>query len=122
MVPMDKYQETEDGADINLRLLNVPKYIIEKYKGLAESGKLLSVSCYPNCKNEIKILVIKCVIDKKMTWKIAVYSYVIIICFSNNVSIETLSQVLGYCSIRTAHIYAMITADMFSDDMDKLAM
>jgi hypothetical protein len=39
---------------------------IEKYEDIAKDGKLLPVSCYPNCKNGIKVIAKRCGIDKNV--------------------------------------------------------
>ena len=49
------------------------------------------------------------------------HSYATTICLSNDVPIETLSKMLGHRSIRTTQIYAKITAEKVSRDMEKLS-
>lgn len=109
------------GIESNIRLLEVARHIIEKYEGMAKDGKLLPVPCYPNCKNGIKIIAKRCGIDKNVTWYQSRHSYATTVCLSNDVSIETLSKMLGHCSIRTTQIYAKITAEKVSHDMEKLS-
>mgnify|MGYP000611099326 FL=1 len=116
-----KTNRQKTGTESNIRLLEVAKHIIEKYEGMAENGKLLPVPCYPNCKNGIKVIAKKCGIDKNVTWHQSRHSYATTVCLSNDVPIETLSKMLGHRSIRTTQIYAKITAEKVSRDMDKLS-
>ena len=109
------------GTESNIRLLDVAKHIIEKYDGMAEGDKLLPVPCYANCKNSIKVIARKCGIEKNVTWHMSRHTYATTVCLSNDVPIETLSKMLGHRSIRTTQIYAKITAEKVSRDMEKLA-
>lgn len=116
-----KTNRQKTGTESNIRLLEVAKHIIEKYEGIAEGNKLLPVPCYPNCKNGIKVIAKHCGIDKNVTWHQSRHSYATTVCLSNDVPIETLSKMLGHRSIRTTQIYAKITAEKVSRDMDKLS-
>lgn len=49
------------------------------------------------------------------------HSYATTICLSNDVPIETLSKMLGHRSIRTTQIYAKITGEKISRDMELLS-
>lgn len=109
------------GVETNIRLLDVAKHIIEKYDGMAEGDKLLPVPCYDNCKNSIKAIAKRCGIEKNVTWHMSRHTYATTVCLSNDVPIETLSKMLGHRSIRTTQIYAKITAEKVSRDMEKLA-
>ena len=109
------------GVETNIRLLDVAKHIIEKYDGMDKGDKLLPVPCYDNCKNSIKVIAKKCGIEKNVTWHMSRHTYATTVCLSNDVPIETLSKMLGHRSIRTTQIYAKITAEKVSRDMEKLA-
>lgn len=116
-----KTNRQKTGTETNLRLLEVPLRIIKKYEGCSENGKLLPVPCYPNCKNGIKVIAKKCGIEKNVTWHTARHSFATTVCLSNDMPIETLSKMLGHRSIRTTQIYAKITAEKVSNDMEKLS-
>ncbi len=116
-----KTNRQKTGTETNLRLLEVPLRIIKKYEGCSEDGKLLPVPCYPNCKNGIKVIAKKCGIEKNVTWHTARHSFATTVCLSNDMPIETLSKMLGHRSIRTTQIYAKITAEKVSNDMEKLS-
>lgn len=52
---------------------------------------------------------------------LARHSYATTICLSNGVPIETLSKMMGHTSIRSTQIYAKITAEKVSNDMERLS-
>lgn len=56
-----------------------------------------------------------------ITFHTSRHTYATTVCLSNDVPIETLSKMLGHRSIRTTQIYAKITAEKMSRDMEKLA-
>lgn len=116
-----KTNRQKTGTESNIRLLDVAKHIIEKYDGMTDDNKLLPVPCYVNCKNSIKVIAKKCGIEKNVTWHLARHTYATTVCLSNDVPIETLSKMLGHRSIRTTQIYAKITAEKVSRDMEKLS-
>lgn len=116
-----KTNRQKTGTESNIRLLDVAKHIIEKYDGMTDDNKLLPVPCYVNCKNSIKVIAKKCGIEKNVTWYMSRHTYATTVCLSNDVPIETLSKMLGHRSIRTTQIYAKITAEKVSRDMEKLS-
>lgn len=56
-----------------------------------------------------------------ITFHLVRHTYATTVCLSNDVPIETLSKMLGHRSIRTTQIYAKITAEKVSRDMEKLS-
>ena len=84
-------------------------------------GKLVPVPGDANCKNGIKAVAKLCGINKNIPWHQARHSYATTICLSNGVPIETLSRMMGHTSIRSTQIYAKITAEKVSNDMERLA-
>lgn len=56
-----------------------------------------------------------------MSSHVARHSYATTICLSNGVPIETLSKLMGHTSIRSTQIYAKITAEKMSRDMEQLS-
>ena len=62
-----------------------------------------------------------CGITKNVTWHQSRHSYATTICLSNGVPIETLSKMMGHTSIRSTQIYAKITAEKVSNDMERLS-
>ena len=56
-----------------------------------------------------------------ITFHCARHSYATTICLSNGVPIETLSKLMGHTSIRSTQIYAKITAEKVSTDIENLS-
>ena len=55
-----KTSRQKTGVETNIRLLDVAKHIIDKYKGVSKDGKLLPVPCYNICKYGIKQVARQC--------------------------------------------------------------
>ena len=116
-----KTNRQKTRTETNIRLLDTAKHIIEKYQGMAEGNKLLPVPCYANCRHGIKAVAKLCGIQKNVCWHQSRHSYATTICLSNGVPIETLSKLMGHTSIRSTQIYAKITAEKVSTDIENLS-
>lgn len=111
------------GVQSNIRLLDIPLRIIEKYKGLGKDGKVFPVPCYNVCRYNIQHPIAKqCGITKHLTWHMSRHTMATEICLTNNVPIETVSSILGHKSIKTTQIYAKITKEKLNKDMENLSV
>ena len=109
------------GVQSNIRLLDIPLRIIEKYKGLGKDNKVLPVPSYMNCLYGINVVAKKCGINKRLTWHMSRHTMATEICLTNNVPIETVSSILGHKNIKTTQIYAKITKEKLNKDMENLS-
>lgn len=105
----------------NIRLLEIPLEIIDKYKGNKKDGKL-----FPLCSNQkmneyLKEIATICGINKPVTCHTARHTFGTTVTLANGVPIETVSKMLGHTDIRTTQIYARIVDKKLSSDMDSLA-
>lgn len=116
-----KTSRQKTGVESDIRLLEVAKHIIDKYDGLAKDDRLLPVPAYSVCKYDIKQVAKQCGIEKNVSWHVSRHSFATSVCLSNGVPIETLSKMMGHTSIRSTQIYAKITAQKLSNDMEKLS-
>lgn len=114
-----KRQKTNTPS--NVRLLEVPKCILEKYKGLARNGNVFPVPSNRQCNNILRKIGIDCGIKIKLTYHIARHTMATTICLSKGVPIETVSRILGHTNIKTTQIYAKITNQKISQDMEVLS-
>ena len=111
----------------NIRLLDLPRRIIEKYRGLCEDGRIFPVPHYMTCLYGIRAVAKRCGITKHLTWHqsrhtaaTTVFPAATTVFLSNGVPIETVSSMLGHKSIKTTQIYAKITKEKLNQDMENL--
>ncbi len=116
---MSKRQKT--NVHFNVRLLNTPLQILEKYKGTQLDGKILPVISNQKVNEYLKEIADLCSITKNLTFHMSRHSFATTIALSNGVPIETVSKILGHKSIKTTQIYAKITDIKMNNDMQKLA-
>lgn len=109
------------GVQSNIRLLDIPKKILEKYRGLREDGKIFSVPHYMTCLYGIRAVAKRCGITKHLTWHMSRHTMATEICLTNGVPIETVSSILGHKNITTTQIYAKITKEKLNKDMENLS-
>lgn len=109
------------GVQSNIRLLDIPKKILEKYRGLREDGKIFSVPHYMTCLYGIRAVAKRCGITKHLTWHMSRHTMATEICLTNGVPIETVSSILGHKNITTTQIYAKITKEKLNQDMENLS-
>ncbi|MCR5709171.1 MAG: site-specific integrase [Bacteroidales bacterium] len=103
----------------NIRLFDVPLRILERYGRPGEDTvfKIPSNSC---CNGYLMDFAARCGIQTRLTFHIARHTFATL-SLSKGMPIETLSSILGHTSIRTTQIYAKITNQKISEDMESLA-
>jgi site-specific recombinase XerD len=116
---MTKRQKTEVNS--NIPLLDVPRMILEKYKGKLPEGKLLPISSNQKMNAYLKEIGDLCEIKKSLTFHLARHTFATTITLSQGVPIETVSKMLGHTNIKTTQIYARITDNKIGHDMDILS-
>ena len=116
---MTKRQKTK--VDSNILLLDVPKMIIEKYKGMSVNDQVLPILSNQKMNAYLKEVGDLCEIDKELTFHLARHTFATTITLAKGVPIETVSKMLGHTNIRTTQIYARITDSKISNDMQALA-
>ena len=108
------------GVESNIRLLDIAKRIIDKYRGLCEDGRIFPVPHYMTCLYGIRSVAKRCGITKHITWHQSRHTAATTVFLSNGVPIETVSSMLGHKSIKTTQIYAKITKEKLNQDMENL--
>ena len=94
------------NTESNIRLLDVPKRIIEKYKGLARDGHVFPVPSNGSCNKILKDIGRQCGFKVRLTYHVARHTNATTVLLSHGVPIETVSRLLGHTNIKTTQIYA----------------
>jgi site-specific recombinase XerD len=101
-------------------LLEIPKMILNRYKGTLKNGRLLPVINNQNTNAYLKEIGKLCGIKKKLTFHLSRHTFATLT-LSKGVSIESVSKMLGHTNIETTQIYARITSDKISNEMAQFA-
>ncbi|WET51213.1 site-specific integrase [Chryseobacterium indologenes] len=106
----------------NVRLLEIPKRIIEKYRGLTRSDYVFPVPSNATCNSHIKKMIeeAEIVTEQKITFHTARHTFATMF-LTEGVPLESLSKMMGHKNISTTQIYAKITSQKISKDMDLVA-
>ncbi|MFV0346576.1 MAG: site-specific integrase [Bacteroidales bacterium] len=114
---MTKRQKT--NVQSNILLLDIPLKIIEKYKG-QPNRYLLPVLSNQKMNAYLKEIGDLCAINKEITYHLARHTFATTVTLAKGVPIESVSKMLGHSNIRTTQIYARITNEKISRDMNCL--
>jgi len=114
-------KRSKTNVSFTVPLLDVPKMILEKYKGTLSKGELLPVISNQKVNAYLKEISDICLIDKHLTYHVARHTFATTVTLSKGVSIESVSKMLGHTNIKTTQIYARITDSKISNEMNILA-
>ena len=115
---MTKRQKTK--VDSNILLLDVPKMIIEKYKGKSINEQVLPILSNQKMNAYLKEVGDLCEVDKELTFHLARHTFATTVTLSNGVPIESVSKMLGHKNLKTTQHYAKILDLKVSNDMQIL--
>jgi len=116
---MGKREKT--GISFNIPLLEVPRMILNKYKGILPNGYVLPVLSNQKMNAYLKEIGDICGIEKKLTFHLARHTFATTTTLAKGVPIETISKMLGHTNIQTTQIYARVINAKISHDMSILA-
>lgn len=105
----------------NIPLLDIPLKIIEKYKGLAKGNKVFPVPSDKSCNTQLLRIAVACGIQKEFTFHSSRHTFATTVILNNGGSIEALSKMMGHKNITTTQIYAKITNEKISRDIQNIA-
>lgn len=104
----------------NIPLLDIPLQLIEKYKGLAKGNKVFPVPSDSSCNNQLRKIAIQCGIHKEFTFHSSRHTFATTVILSNGGTIESLAKMMGHKNISTTQIYAKITNEKISRDVQHI--
>jgi site-specific recombinase XerD len=106
-------------VESNIRLLDVPFAIIEKYRPERNDEHFFKLPNSGALSRTMRKLETLCGISH-LHFHMARHTFATLICMTNGVSMEAISKMMGHSSMRTTQIYAEITNQRVGDDMKKL--
>lgn len=104
-----------------VRLLDIPLAIIDKYRGQRTDGKVFTVPQKMTVHCGLNAMAKKCGITKKMGIHQSRHTFASLITLSEGVPIETVSRMLGHEHISTTQRYAELSLDKIAEDMKSLS-
>ena len=104
----------------NIPLLDIPLQLIEKYRGLAKGNKVFPVPSDSSCNTQLRKIALQCGIQKEFTFHSSRHTFATTVILSNGGTIESLSKMMGHKNITTTQIYAKITNEKISRDVEHI--
>lgn len=109
------------NTKVTVPLLPPAIKILEKYNGEYSDGKLLPIITNQKLNCYLKEIAELCGIKKNLTFHLARHTFATTMTLGKGVPIESVSKMLGHTNIQTTQIYARITNEKISKDMDYLS-
>lgn len=103
-----------------VRLLPLPMSIMEKYQLPPSRKEIFKMPCYKTCSRIIAQLAKDSGIATHVTWHLARHTMATSVCLANGVTMESVSRILGHRSMRSTQIYAKVTQEKLSHELDAL--
>ena len=113
-------KRSKSNVNVNVPLMDIPKKILEKYDGELPD-KVLPVLSNQKMNAYLKEIADVCGITKNLTFHLARHTFATTVTLAKGIPIETVSKMLGHTNIQTTQIYARITNDKISKDMEGLS-
>lgn len=109
------------NTKVTVPLLPPALKILKKYEGKYLDGQLMPIITNQKLNCYLKEIADICGIDKNLTFHLARHTFATTMTLGKGVPIESVSKMLGHTNIQTTQIYARITNDKISKDMENLA-
>ena len=114
-----KISRLKTDIECNIRLLDIPLAIIEKYRHERNGEPLLKIQNSAAVSRNMREIEKLCDINH-LHFHMARHTFATLICLTNGVSMEAVSKMMGHNSMRTTQIYAEITSQKVCEDMKNL--
>lgn len=92
-----------------------------KYEGQTGDDRLFAVPSNWSCNNILKNIGKQCGFKIKLTFHVGRHTFSTSLTLAKGMPIETVSRILGHTNIKTTQIYAKITNEKVSRDMELLS-
>lgn len=105
------------GSASNIRLMEIPLSLIEKYRNHKTDGKVFPAPEYPSVLYHLKRIDKQCKVNKNLSYHMSRHTFASLITLSEGVPIETVSKMLGHQDITTTQTYAEVSTDKILKDI-----
>ena len=102
-------------------LLNIALQLVEKYRGTASGDKVFPMKDCAHMNRQLKTIAKLCGIERRLTFHMSRHTFATEICLSQGVPIETVSRMMGHKRLNTTQIYAKVTHNKVSEEMEALS-
>ena len=109
------------NTKVTVPLLPPALKILKKYEGQYNDGQLMPIITNQKLNCYLKEIADICGIEKNLTFHLARHTFATTMTLGKGVPIESVSKMLGHTNIQTTQIYARITNEKISKDMNNLA-
>lgn len=106
---------SKTGTESNVRLLDIPRQIIERYRSERKSDRIFNIKTLSCMCNDFRKLEKMAGIER-ITFHMARHNFGTHITLSEGVPIETVCRMMGHSSITTTQLYAKITDKKLNED------
>lgn len=111
----------KSGIKYQVRLMDIPLAIIEKYRGTTTDGKVFTVPQMKTVHRSLNYIAVRSNINKMISFHQGRHTFASLITLSEGVPIETVSLMLGHRHIKTTQGYAELSLDKIAKDARKLS-
>lgn len=96
-----KTSRKKTKIDYEVPLLDIPIYIIDKYRDVDPDGKLLPMYSNSEMNRQLKVIAKMCGIKRRIVFHAGRHTYATEVTLSHDVPLETVSKMLGHAEITT---------------------
>lgn len=111
----------KSGIKYQVRLMDIPLAIIEKYKGTTTNEKVFSVPQMKTVHRSLNYIASRSNMNKMIGFHMGRHTFASLITLSEGVPIETVSLMLGHRHIKTTQGYAELSLDKIAKDAKQLS-
>ncbi len=108
------------GSSSNIRLMDIPLSLIEKYRNRNDDGtnkKVFPVPIYQTTLKHLKKIDKQCCLGRNLSYHMSRHTFASLITLSEGVPIETVSKMLGHQDIKTTQTYAEVSTEKILKDI-----
>jgi integrase len=110
------------GVPFNVKLLDIPNRIVEKYRAFSKNGMVFDLFCQTKTNLLLKEIAELCGINRVLTFHQSRHTFATQVCLSQGVPIESVSRMLGHTDIATTQHYAHVNTEKIGQDMKLLSI